>query len=108
MPSVTKRRRVRGPIFFFEANLVANGFANVFADFPCDATRGHAGGDVARFQHNDFAADAAAEDCGCGTRVVFPAPGGASMTRLGVRKQGCEDLRQNRVYRKCWLSESLR
>ena len=87
---------------FFEADLVADGFADVFAEFACDAARGHAGGDAARFQHDDFAADDA-EERGWDAGRLSGAGWGFD-DEAGRALQGCEDLRQNRVYRKCWLS----
>jgi len=70
----------------FETDPVANRSANLFVQLPRASSCSQACRNPARL--DDFAADKT-ENAG-GTRVVFPVPGGASMTRLLVC---CRDTR---------------
>ncbi len=63
----------------FEPNLIADGIANAFAQFARHSPRRHARSQTPGFQHQHFARSKASS--AGGTRVVFPAPGGASITR---------------------------
>ncbi len=66
-----------------EAHLVADGLAGRLAELFGDALRGHARGEAARLEDQDLAVigEPAIEER-AGTRVVLPAPGGASSTRF--------------------------
>ena len=80
-PSVMKRRRVFGPAGLVEADRVADGLADALAQLARDARRGQARRQPPRLEHPDLAAPARrASSSARGTRVVLPAPGGASTT----------------------------
>jgi hypothetical protein len=46
-----------GARYIFEANLITDGVADLFAEFPRHATRGQTGGDAARLKHQDLSGD---------------------------------------------------
>jgi hypothetical protein len=75
-----------------ETDLVADRSAHLFAHLPRDPSCRQARRDPAGLEHDDFAADETR--MAGGKRVVFPAPSGASMTRLGCAPQGRENLRR--------------
>jgi hypothetical protein len=93
--------RVR-PDPLFEADLVANRSANLFAPFPCDPSCCQASRDPARLEHDNFAADETEN----GRRNTGGLPGSWRCfdDEVGRMLQDCENLRQNRIHRKCWLS----
>jgi hypothetical protein len=86
----------------FEADLVADRSAYFFASFPCDPTCRQASRDPARLEHDNFAADEAEN----GWRNTGGLPGSwrCFNDELGRVPEDCENLRQNRIHRKCWLS----
>ena len=91
-----------GTDVLLETDLVAHCFANLFAEFLRDSSRGHARGDPAGFEHDDFAADQT--EGGWGNACGLPGSWGRFDDEVGRALQGCKNLRQNRIHRKCWLS----
>ena len=63
-----------------EAHRVADRLADALAQLARDAGRGQPGGQPPRLEHPDLAGAPAASSSARGTRVVLPAPGGASTT----------------------------
>ena len=69
---------------FFEANLISDGLAQPFAQLLRHSAGSHCGRRAGAAPAPALAREPAMSNAG-GTRVVFPAPGGASITRLGDR-----------------------
>ena len=69
----------------FKPHLVTNRLANLFAHLPSHPPRRESAGNPPRFQDNDLTVDDIQQ--GRRTRVVLPAPGGASITTLGERSK---------------------
>jgi hypothetical protein len=86
----------------FETDLIADRSSNLFAQLPCDPSCRHARCDPAWLERNNFAANE--------TENGRWDAGGLSRARwrfddkVGSTLQGGKYLRQNRIYRKCWLS----
>ena len=87
----------------FEAHLIADGFADALAEFAGDAPGRHARRQR-RGSSTSTSPRSRASSAG-GTRVVFPAPGGASITRFGC-VESLDDPRQQIVDRKLHSFES--
>ena len=64
-----------GGDFFFEADLIADGEADLFAELGSDAARGETGGDAAGFEDDDLARDYR-EKCGWDASGFAGAGGG--------------------------------
>jgi hypothetical protein len=86
----------------FEAYLVANRSTYLFAPFPCDPSCRQASGDPAGLKHDNFTTDETEN----GWRNTGGLPGSwrCFNDEIGRVLQDCENLRQNRIHRKCWLS----
>jgi hypothetical protein len=91
-----------GTDLFFEADLVTNGRADFFAELGSDPARCETSGDTAWFEDNDCAAEEREE--GWWNAGRLPCSGRSFDDKIWGALQGCEDLRQNRIHRKCGLS----
>ena len=88
----------------FEANLVADGFAGLFAHFESHAARGHAGGDAAGLEDENLAGQlekGSRDACG------FACAGGGFKDEAGVVMEGFEDFGDKSVYREIHHNFSL-
>jgi hypothetical protein len=90
------------PDRLFEADLVANRSAYLFAPFPCDPTCRQASRDPARLEHDHFAADEA--ENGRRNTGGLPSAWRCFDDEVGRMLQDCENLRQNRIHQKYRLS----
>ena len=90
------------PDSLFETDLVANRPADLFAQLPRDPSCRHACGDSAWLEHDDFAADET--ENGRWNTSGLPRSRRRFDDEVGRMLQGRENLRQNRIHRKCWLS----
>ena len=82
----------------FEADAVADGLAGLLVEFFCDAACGHACGETARFEDDDFAGDVR-EECGRDAGG-FACAGRGFEDEVGGDAEGCQDVRQKIVYGK--------
>ena len=84
-----------------ETDAVADGHADRLAQCRRHARGGGTGGEPARRKHEDFLSPAQASPASTsGTRVVLPAPGGATRTATFRRAQSASQLRQRGIDRK--------
>ncbi len=98
MPSVTTSMRVLCGFLRVKANGVAHGFTRLFAERFCHPARGGNRGDPSRLEHDDAALFRRNDiEQGDGTRVVFPAPGGALKMTEGFCSYRCYEFRKNVV-----------
>ena len=85
-----------------KTDLVANASANLFTRLPRNTPCGQARRNPARLEHDDFAADETENRRWNTSRL--PSAWRSFDDEVWCVLQGCEDLRQNRIYRKCWRS----
>ena len=91
-----------GADLFFKADLIADGCADFFTELRSDSAGGETSGDATWFEDNNCAAEEGEESWWNAGRL--PCSGRRLDDKIGRALQGREDLRQNRVHRKCGLS----